>query len=44
MLSLVFITLCGLLLFVAGYYFGNQIGRTQHIRQHLSKVRKNRLQ
>ena len=44
MLSMVFITLFGLFLFIAGYYFGHQIGRTQHIRQQLSETRKNRIQ
>jgi hypothetical protein len=29
--------------FVAGYYFGNQIGRTEHIRRQLAKSRARRV-
>jgi len=32
----------GLVLFVFGYYVGNQIGKVAHIRQHLQDVRKDR--
>jgi hypothetical protein len=39
MLSIALITLSGLILFIMGYYFGNQIGSTRHIRQQLAKVR-----
>lgn len=41
MLSLLVISLSGLVLFSAGYYFGHQIGSTHHIRQRLAEVRKN---
>ena len=29
-------------IFYAGYYFGNQMGRTESIRNHLAEVRKQR--
>lgn len=41
MLSLFLTTLSGLLLFAMGFYFGNQIGSTRHIRDQLAKVRTN---
>jgi hypothetical protein len=31
--------LIGALLFLFGYYVGNQIGRTEHVRRHLQQVR-----
>ena len=35
-----FIMLClGIGLFIAGYYFGNQMGRTEFIRNYLASVR-----
>ncbi|MDH5594711.1 MAG: hypothetical protein OEY68_09965 [Gammaproteobacteria bacterium] len=30
----------GLVLFVFGYYIGNQVGKVAHIRQHLQDVRR----
>ena len=30
----------GLCLFIAGYYFGNQMGRTHFIRNYLAEARK----
>lgn len=39
MLSLFLSALFGLILFVMGYYFGNQIGSTRHIRKELAKIR-----
>lgn len=39
MLSIFLTTLSGLLLFAMGFYFGNQIGGTRHIREQLEKVR-----
>ena len=41
MLSILLSTASGLLLLIIGYYFGHQIGSTQHIRQELAKLRKN---
>lgn len=36
----VIMTCLGIGLFVAGYYFGNQMGRTEFIRSYLATVRK----
>ena len=41
MLSIFLTTLSGLVLFTMGYYIGNQIGSTRHIREQLAKVRMN---
>ena len=41
MLSIFLTTLSGLLLFAMGFYFGNQMGSTRHIREQLAKVRIN---
>ncbi len=41
MLPIFLTTLSGLVLFVMGFYFGNQIGRTRHIREELAKIRTN---
>ena len=32
----------GLAMFLAGYYFGNQMGRTEYIRGYLAETRKSR--
>ena len=40
MLSIFITTLSALAIFSMGFYFGHQIGSTQHIRQQLAKVRK----
>ena len=37
-MSLMYLLFLGSLLFGFGYYLGNQIGRTEHIRDHLRKV------
>ena len=41
MLTIFLTTLSGLLLFAMGFYFGNQVGSTRHIREQLAKVRSN---
>lgn len=42
MLSLIIAVIAGLLLFVLGYYFGHQMGCTEHIRKRLSRDRRHR--
>jgi len=42
MLTLALFGLASLIVFYAGYYFGNQTGRTAHIRAYLSEARKQR--
>ena len=39
MLSITTIGLVSLGMFYMGYYFGNQMGRTESIRNHLTEVR-----
>jgi hypothetical protein len=39
-MAFVIITCLGICLFVAGYYFGNQMGRTEFIRGYLATLRK----
>lgn len=39
-MAFVIITCLGIGLFIAGYYFGNQMGRTEYIRSYLATVRK----
>lgn len=39
MLSIFLTTLSGLTLFGLGFYLGNQIGSTRHIREQLTKIR-----
>lgn len=39
MLQWVLFVPVGLGLFSFGYYIGNQLGRTEHIREHLRRVR-----
>lgn len=39
-MAFVIITCLGICLFVAGYYFGNQMGRTEFIRGYLESLRK----
>ncbi|MDH5369652.1 MAG: hypothetical protein OEW99_06485 [Gammaproteobacteria bacterium] len=41
MLSIFLTSLSGLILFIMGYYLGNQIGSTRHIRKQLTKARIN---
>lgn len=38
----VILALIAALLFLFGYYVGNQIGRTEHVRRHLRQVREAR--
>ncbi len=42
MLTFTALALISLGIFYAGYYFGNQTGRTAHIRAYLSEARKQR--
>lgn len=44
MLSIFLTTLSGLALFIMGFYLGNQMGSTRHIREELEKVRTNNRQ
>ncbi len=39
MLYFAIILVAGICLFSIGYYIGNQIGRTEHIRRHLEQAR-----
>ena len=39
-MAFVIMTCLGICLFVAGYYFGNQMGRTEYIRGYLATLRK----
>ncbi len=38
-MAIVILTSLGIGLFIAGYYFGNQMGRTEFIRSYLAQVR-----
>ncbi|NIP74071.1 MAG: hypothetical protein GWO16_14105 [Gammaproteobacteria bacterium] len=40
MLNTILLALAGILVFRFGYYIGNQIGRTQHIREELCQARR----
>lgn len=42
MITLLTLTLAAGLIFWFGYYLGNQIGRTEHIRHHLAALREQR--
>ena len=39
-MAFVIMTCLGICLFVVGYYFGNQMGRTEFIRGYLATLRK----
>ena len=39
-MTFVIMTCLGICLFIAGYYFGNQMGRTEFIRGYLATLRK----
>ncbi len=40
--TILLLSFVGLAIFVAGYYFGNQMGRTEYIRGYLAETRKPR--
>jgi hypothetical protein len=42
-MTFVILTCLGICLFIAGYYFGNQMGRTEYIRGYLARARKQEL-
>lgn len=42
-MAFVIFTCLGICLFIAGYYFGNQMGRTQFIRSYLDQLRKEKI-
>ncbi len=42
MLTIFLTTLSGLVLFAIGFYLGDQVGSTRHIRKQLEKVRSNK--
>lgn len=42
MITFVYALSLGIAFFAFGYYLGNQVGRTEHIRQQLERVRVNR--
>jgi hypothetical protein len=39
-MAFVLLICLGICLFIAGYYFGNQMGRTEFIRSYLAQLRK----
>ena len=42
-MTFVILTCLGICLFIAGYYFGNQMGCTEFIRSYLAQARKEEL-